>query len=104
MMSFDELRQAEGELKGRIEHLHEFLHIDERREEMAELEKKMAAPDFWNDKESAQNTVSQLSGCRNLVEPFRRLESGFRALRIREFQQQVVQYSFSHKVVSRCGE
>ena len=75
MMSFDELRQAEGELKGRIEHLHEFLHIDERREEMAELEKKMAAPDFWNDKESAQNTVAQLSGCRNLVEPFRRLES-----------------------------
>ncbi len=75
MMSFDELRQAEGELKSRIEHLHEFLHIDERREEMAELEKKMAAPDFWNDKESAQNTVSQLSACRNLVEPFRRLES-----------------------------
>ena len=35
----------------------------------------MAAPDFWNDKESAQNTVAQLSGCRNLVEPFRRLES-----------------------------
>ena len=32
MMSFDELRQAEGELKGRIEHLHEFLHIDEKSE------------------------------------------------------------------------
>ena len=42
---------------------------------MAELEAKMSAPDFWNDKESAQNTVSQLSACRNLLEPFRKLES-----------------------------
>ena len=75
MMSIDELRQAEGELKSRIEHLHEFLHIDDRKAEMAELEAKMAAPDFWNDKESAQNTVSQLSACRNLLEPFRKLES-----------------------------
>ena len=42
---------------------------------MVELEAKMSAPDFWNDKESAQNTVSQLSACRNLLEPFRKLES-----------------------------
>ena len=75
MMSIDELRQAEGELKSRIEHLHEFLHIDDRKAEMAELEANMSAPDFWNDKESAQNTVSQLSACRNLLEPFRKLES-----------------------------
>lgn len=75
MMSIDEFRQAEGELKSRIEHLHEFLHIDDRKAEMAELEAKMSAPDFWNDKESAQNTVSQLSACRNLLEPFRKLES-----------------------------
>ena len=75
MMSIDELRQAEGELKSRIEHLHEFLHIDDRKAEVAELEAKMSAPDFWNDKESAQNTVSQLSACRNLLEPFRKLES-----------------------------
>ena len=75
MMSIDELRQAEGELKSRIEHLHEFLHIDDRKAEMAELEAKMSAPDFWNDKKSAQNTVSQLSACRNLLEPFRKVES-----------------------------
>ena len=30
MMSIDELRQAEGELKGRMSHLHDFLRIDER--------------------------------------------------------------------------
>lgn len=75
MMNIDELRQVEGELKGRIGHLHEFLHIDDRKAEMAELEEKMSAPDFWNDKESAQNTVAKLSACRNLLEPFRKLET-----------------------------
>ncbi|MBS1371081.1 MAG: peptide chain release factor 2 [Lentisphaeria bacterium] len=74
-MNIDELRQVEGELKGRIGHLHEFLHIDDRKAEMAELEEKMSAPDFWNDKESAQNTVAKLSACRNLLEPFRKLET-----------------------------
>ena len=57
MMSIDELRQAEGELKGRIGHLEEFLHIEDRKAEMAELEQKMSAPDFWDNKESAQNSV-----------------------------------------------
>ena len=75
MMSIDELRQAEGELKGRIGHLEEFLHIEDRKAEMAELEQKMSAPDFWDNKESAQNTVAQLSACRNLLEPFRKLQS-----------------------------
>ena len=75
MMSIDELRQAEGELKGRIGHLEEFLHIEDRKAEMAELEQKMSAPDFWDTKESAQNTVAQLSACRNLLEPFRKLQS-----------------------------
>jgi len=74
MMSIDELRQAEGELKSRIEHLHGFLHIDDRKAEMAELEKKMSAPDFWNDKEAAQTTVASLSACRNLLEPYRKIE------------------------------
>ncbi len=74
MMSIDELRQAEGELKSRIEHLREFLHIDDRKAEMAELEKKMSAPDFWNDKEAAQSTVGCLSACRNLLEPYRKIE------------------------------
>ncbi len=75
MMSFDELRQAEGELRSRFDHLGEFLSIDARKAEMTELEEKMAAPDFWDNKESAQNTVAALSACRNLIEPYRKLQS-----------------------------
>ena len=73
MMTIDELRQAEGELRSRVGHLHDFLRIDDREAEMAELEKKMSAPDFWSDKEAAQTTVSKLTACRNLLEPHRKI-------------------------------
>ena len=75
MMTVEELRQAETELGGRVEHLGKFLRIDEKSAELAELEAKMAAPDFWDDKEAAQSTVAALSACRNLVEPYRKLVS-----------------------------
>ncbi len=73
MMTVEELRQAGIELAGRLEHLGIFLRIDEKTAELAGLEQKMAAPDFWNDKEAAQSTVAALSACRNLVEPYRKL-------------------------------
>jgi len=73
MMTIDELRQAESELRSRVGHLHDFLRIDDREAEMAELEKKMSAPDFWSDKEAAQITVSKLTACRNLLEPYRKI-------------------------------
>ena len=76
MKTFEELKAGERELAARVAHLHDFLKIDDRTEELAGLEAKMSAPDFWNDKESAQNTVAALSACRNVVEPFRKLESG----------------------------
>ena len=75
MMTIDELQNGGRELAGRIAHLKEFLKIEERTEELAELEAKMSAPDFWNDKESAQATVAALSSCRNVLEPFKKLEN-----------------------------
>ena len=75
MMTIDELQNGAKELAGRIAHLHGFLKIDDRTEELASLEARMSAPDFWNDKESAQTTVAALSSCRNVLEPFRKLES-----------------------------
>ncbi|MDD3886901.1 MAG: peptide chain release factor 2 [Victivallaceae bacterium] len=73
-MTLEELRQEETLLRERLEHLRTFLKIAELQEKITGLEATMAAPDFWNDKESAQNTVNSLSGCRNVVEPFRKLE------------------------------
>ena len=75
-MTIEELRQLEKELAERRVQLGEFLAIPKREEELAALEAKMNAPDFWNDKEAAQATVAALSSCRNVLEPYRKLASG----------------------------
>ena len=57
-MTFDELNTFADELKKRLQTLKDFLNIDEKRREMAEIEAKMAAPDFWDRKEEAQNLMA----------------------------------------------
>ena len=76
MMAIEELRQAEQDLRARIDHVGEFLKIEDRRSELAALESRMAAPDFWDNKESAQATVAALSACRNVMEPYQKVLSG----------------------------
>lgn len=73
MMTIDELQSQERSLRERVEHLGDFLKIDDRRDEMTAIEAKMAAPDFWDNKESAQATVAELSSCRNVIEPYTKL-------------------------------
>ena len=75
-MTIEELRQLEKELAERRVQLGEFLAIPKRDEELAALETRMNAPDFWNDKEAAQATVAALSSCRNVLEPYRKLAGG----------------------------
>lgn len=72
-MTLDELKSIEAELRGKTGHLGSFLKIDEKRAEKAAAEEKMAALDFWDNKETAQATVAQLSACRGILEPFDRL-------------------------------
>ena len=74
MMTLDELQQGKGELRQKITHLYGFLKIEELEAKRAEIETTMSAPDFWNDKESAQATVAEMSSVRNIIEPFRQLE------------------------------
>jgi peptide chain release factor 2 len=38
--------------------------------ELAEIEKKMESPGFWNDRERAEDTVSKLKGLRSVLGPF----------------------------------
>lgn len=72
-MTIEELKSVVSEASERIGQLDAFLKIDERREELAKLEAKMADPDFWNKKEEAQATVTALSSCKNVIEPFSKL-------------------------------
>lgn len=69
-MTFEELKQYTDDAKKRIDDLHQYLKIEERKKEQAEIEKKMTAPDFWDNKDKAQEILAGLSICKNIVEPF----------------------------------
>ncbi|HCE41932.1 MAG TPA: peptide chain release factor 2 [Lentisphaeria bacterium] len=69
-MTFDELKVFHKDALDRVKYLEEFLKIPQKRKDRADIETKMAAPDFWDSRERAQATVSQLSQCKNIIEPF----------------------------------
>ncbi len=73
MMTLDELKQENANLQDRVAQLGAFLKLDELRAKQVEIEKKMSAPDFWDRKEEAQQTVAALSACRNVLEPYQQL-------------------------------
>ena len=74
ILTIEELRSFAAGAVDRVAHLGEFLKIEERREEMAMLNEKMAAPDFWDHKEDAQNTVAALSAVKNVIEPYEKVQ------------------------------
>ena len=73
MMTIEELREHSRSASERIEHLGEFLRIEENRRHIADLEQIMAKPDFWDDKAKAQETVQALSSAKSAVEPYLQL-------------------------------
>ena len=73
-MTLEEIKTHSAETEKRMETLKGFLKIDEHREKIAELEEIMAKPDFWDNKDDAQNTVQKLSAEKSAVEPFLQLQ------------------------------
>ncbi len=72
-MTPEELKEFSVQAKQRLDHLARFLKINERRKEKDAVSEKMTAPDFWDNRERAQETVAELSRCRSVLEPFDRL-------------------------------
>lgn len=54
-------------LQERIEAIGDYLHIDAKRLELAQLEEKSAAADFWNDQQRAQSVMTQAAGLRDEI-------------------------------------
>ncbi|MCI7644567.1 MAG: peptide chain release factor 2 [Lentisphaeria bacterium] len=74
-MTIEELKVMAGDAHDRVKRLGVFLKIDARREEKRGIEAKMSAADFWDHKEEAQNIVGALSACRNVIEPYEKLQA-----------------------------
>ncbi len=72
-MTPDELAIVGKEALDRIKHLGAFLKIDEKLQQVKEIEEKMLAPNFWDKREEAQQLMATLSSCKNIYTPYSRL-------------------------------
>ncbi|MEP6603702.1 MAG: peptide chain release factor 2 [Spartobacteria bacterium] len=62
------------DLKLRVGELRRFFDLPKLQESLSTLEARMAAPDFWNNRERAQVDVEEVSRVRGLINPFQELE------------------------------
>ncbi|MEO5721414.1 MAG: peptide chain release factor 2 [Chthoniobacterales bacterium] len=62
------------ELKSRVDALGGFFDVAKLEGQLAELEARMTAPDFWSNRERAQGDVEEVSRLRSLINPSRELE------------------------------
>jgi len=74
-MTLDELKLCHADVQRRTAQLKKFLKLEEYRQEMADIEAAMAAPDFWDNREQAQQLMAKLSTCKNVVDPFKHLDA-----------------------------
>lgn len=55
-------------LEMRLAEVESYLHLDEARGRVAELEEQSAAPGFWDDADAARDLMAELARCRGNVE------------------------------------
>jgi peptide chain release factor 2 len=57
-------------VRDRVTRIGEYLHLDEKRAEVAALEQRAAAPGFWDDQAAAQSTMSQAAELRDEIDGY----------------------------------
>ena len=88
MAGSDVSRASLEALSARLDEVEGYLHIDERRAEVARLEQQSAQPDFWSDADAASAVMAQLTRAREDVSGLERarakLEDAQAALELAE--------------------
>ena len=62
--------QELGALKARIETIGSYLHIEDKRAQLGQLEEQSAQPGFWDDQEHAQGVMSRAADLRHEIESY----------------------------------
>ncbi len=75
-----ELEPVSGEqldaLAARLTEVESYLHLDEKRERVAELERQSAAPGFWDDADAARDLMAELARDRDDITAVERAREG----------------------------
>lgn len=74
MQELSEFVSAAGDIRSRLTMLSKFLNIEAAREDITEIEKMMAAPDFWNDQEKAKELGARLRTQKNKIAGIEQLQ------------------------------
>ncbi|PZD97854.1 peptide chain release factor 2 [Paenibacillus sambharensis] len=67
------VKQDLREMAKRLQELRGSLDLDLKQEIIANYEEKMTAPDFWDDNDKAQATISELNAVKSVVEQYDKL-------------------------------
>ena len=69
-------------LRTRVERMADYLHLDEKRAEIAALEERTADPGFWGDQAAAQATMAMLSGLKDELSTYEQVSSAVENLEV----------------------
>jgi len=53
-----------------------FFDVERLQKDLSAIEARMAAPEFWSNRERAQADVEEVSRLRSLINPFQELQRG----------------------------
>lgn len=73
MIELDQYKQDLERIKETILRAGEGLHIEQLKEEVAELHEEMNAPDFWNDLERSTKVNQRIRACEGKLEHYQKL-------------------------------
>ena len=70
LLEVEEVRQKIAELQKNVGEMADYIHIDERREKLAQLEAQQATGDFWNNQAKAREVIAATNAERAYVVPY----------------------------------
>lgn len=80
MLQYEELRLSLQGLEPELKELSDALGLDGMRKEIAELDQKATAPDFWDDMENSQKILQRSSSLKDKIETYEKLKSSYEDL------------------------
>ena len=80
MLQFEELKLSLQNLKPELDDLADALGMESMRKEIAELDQKATAPDFWSDMEQSQKILQRSSTLKNKIAQYEKLKSSYEDL------------------------
>ena len=75
VIEIDSLKIRHDKLREILGEMHGYLDIDNRRATLASLEDEAARPEFWNDQNTARDTIARTNAQRAFVRPYDALAS-----------------------------